>query len=101
MKKNQQKQKIKLIPFSKITERWMKDPEFKRGYDDLELEFKLICAIIESRMKKGMTQKQLAKKIGTKQSAIARFESGKSNPTLSTLKKMARGLDLVLTAREF
>lgn len=90
---------IKLIPFKKLEEKWMKDPEFRRGYYDLELEFKLISAIIESRMKKGMTQKQLAKKIGTKQSAVARFESGKSNPTLSTLKKIARELDLVLTAR--
>ena len=75
----------------------MKDPEFKKAYDDLELEFKLISAILDQRIRKGVTQKQLAERIGTKQSAIARFESGTSNPTLAFVKKLSEALDLKLT----
>src|SRR3989344_693775 len=75
----------------------MKDPEFKKAYDDLELEFKLISAILDQRIRKGVTQKQLAERIGTKQSAIARFESGTSNQTLAFVKKLSEALDLKLT----
>jgi ribosome-binding protein aMBF1 (putative translation factor) len=77
----------------------LKDPEYKKAYDSLELEFKLIEAIIEQRIKKGLTQKQLAEKIGTKQSAIARFESGTYNPTLSFLKKLAQALGVTITVK--
>jgi len=78
----------------------MRNPGFKRAYDDLELEFTLIHAILDQRVRKGITQKQLAEKVGTKQSAIARFESGNSNPTLAFVKKLSRALDLKLTVHE-
>jgi transcriptional regulator with XRE-family HTH domain len=67
-------------------------------YDSMELEYKLIDAVIEQRIKHGLTQKQLAKKIGTKQSAISRFERGGSNPSLAFLKKLASALGMKLTA---
>lgn len=89
-------QKIKLIPYSTLKRKWLKDPEFKKAYDDLELEFVLIEAILDQRTKKGLTQKKLAEKIGTKQSAIARFESGRANPTLSFIKKLSDALDVKL-----
>ena len=75
----------------------MKDPEFKKAYDDLELEFKLISAILDQRIRKGVTQKQLAEMVGTKQSAIARFETGQANPTLAFVQKLSEALDLKLT----
>ena len=92
--------KIKMImkPNSEVHADLMKRPEYKKAFDDLELEFKLIEAIIEQRINHGVTQKQLAEKIGTKQSAIARFESGSYNPTLSFLKKVAAALGMKLTA---
>lgn len=71
----------------------MKDPEFRKEYDALEPEFALIHSIIEKRLKKEMTQAQLAKKIGTKQSAVARLESGTSNPSMAFLSKVASALD--------
>jgi ribosome-binding protein aMBF1 (putative translation factor) len=71
----------------------LKDPKFKTEYDKLQPEFALIRAVIEARIKKGVTQKKLAKKMGTKQSVISRLESGKANPTLTFLKKLAIALD--------
>ena len=75
----------------------MKNPKFKKAYDDLELEFQLIDAIISARIKRGVTQAQLAKKAGTKQSAISRFESGSYNPSLQFVKKLSNALYLRLT----
>ena len=48
--------------------------------------------IFEKRLQKGLTQKELAQKIGTKQSAISRLESGKANPSLLFLQKIAKAL---------
>ena len=87
------------IPFSEVYNEWMKDPEFRKIQKENELEDKLFYAIIEARIKKGITQKALAEKMGTKQSAIARFESGNYNPSLSFLKKLANALGLTLTVR--
>ena len=69
-----------------------RDPKLKKGYDDLELEFSIISQILEKRLKKGLTQKQLAEKVGTKQSAIARLEGGNSNPSVAFLDKVAKAL---------
>ena len=75
----------------------LRKPGFKKAYDDLAVEYALISAIIDRRETKGMTQEKLAEKVGTKQSAIARFESGRSNPTLAFVKKLSEALDLKLT----
>ncbi len=74
----------------------LKDKELKKEYKKLNVEFILIEKIIEERIRKGLTQKDLAKAIGTKQSAISRFESGSSNPTLSFINKISNILNLKL-----
>lgn len=71
----------------------LKDPEFKAEYNRQEPEFAVIRAILKARMKKGLTQKELAEKIGTRQSAIARLESGNANPSIGFLQKVAEALD--------
>ena len=70
-----------------------KNPVFKAEYDALEPEYELIKQLIEARNEKQMTQKQLAEKIGTKQSNIARLESGNYNPSFQFLQKVAKALD--------
>lgn len=70
----------------------MQDPEWKKEYDALEVEFSIITQMLEKRLAKGMTQKQLAEKVGTKQSAIARLESGNSNPSVAFLEKISKAL---------
>ncbi|RJQ24974.1 MAG: XRE family transcriptional regulator [Peptococcaceae bacterium] len=71
----------------------MKDPAFKEAYDDLEPEYQIVRFIIERRTQKRMSQAELARKAGTRQSAIARLESGTYNPSLRFLKKVAKALD--------
>lgn len=74
----------------------LKNPEFVREYEALETEYRLLEAIIRRRLEKGMTQEALARRIGTKQAAIARLESGRANPTLGFLRKVAEALDAEL-----
>ena len=70
----------------------LKDPEFKKEFDALAPEYEIIEAIIDARMEQHITQKELAEKIGIKQSHISRLESGNYNPSLRFLKKVASGL---------
>jgi len=71
----------------------LKDKKIKQVYEELGPEFEIIKLLVKKRLETGLTQAELAKKIGTKQSAIARLESGKYNPTLSFLNKIARALN--------
>jgi len=83
----------KFESFTNFKKELLKNPKIKAEYNRLGPEYDIIEAIIRQRIKKGLTQKQLAKKIGTKQSALSRLESGNYNPSLSFLKKVATALD--------
>ena len=74
-------------------EELLSDSEVKKEYDALEDEFALIENLISARLAKKMTQKELGEKVGMKQAAIARLEGGESNPTYSTLTRIAKALD--------
>jgi transcriptional regulator with XRE-family HTH domain len=78
------------IPLKKVAKRWMKEPGFKEGYDALDDEFALASQLIEARARAGLTQAEVAEKMGTSQSTIARLESGTATPSLSTLKRFAQ-----------
>jgi DNA-binding XRE family transcriptional regulator len=67
----------------------LKDPEVKAEYDRLEPEFALASSLLQARIDKKMTQAELAEQAGISQVMIARLESGTSNPTFSTLRKVA------------
>jgi len=75
----------------------LKKPAVKRAYDNLESEYSLIETIIEKRINCGFTQKELAKKIGTKQPVISRLESGAYNPSVKFLHRVADALNENLT----
>lgn len=78
----------------------MRDPEFKKAWADLEPEFQVLKAMIKAREKTGISQAELARRVGTKQSVISRLERGAfSKATLETIKKMADALDLRLEIR--
>lgn len=85
--------------FSQLKKELLRDKETKAAYDALELEFAIAEAIIAKRIEKGLTQTQLAKKMGTKQSAISRLESGESNPSIHFLEKVAKALGLRLVVK--
>jgi ribosome-binding protein aMBF1 (putative translation factor) len=80
----------KIIPVKAAVEEWRKDPEFRAAYDALEEEFAIASQIIEARARAGLTQQQLAERMHTSQSAVARLESGRGKPSVSTLEKVAK-----------
>lgn len=92
MKIDGKKLRAEAVPFSKIHREAMKDPEFRREYEALEPEFALISAMIDARTKKGLTQAEIARRAGTTQSAIARFESGRTKPTLDFASRVLRAV---------
>ena len=77
-------------PVSKLKKRWMKEPGFKEGYDALGEEFALASMLIDARAKAKLSQEELAERMGTSQSTIARLESGAAKPSLSTLERFAK-----------
>jgi len=87
------------LSFEKFKKDSLKDPKIKTEYDRLQPEYALIDALIKSRIKNNLTQKQLANKIGTKQSVISRLEIGQANPTFSFLKRLAKALNSNLEIR--
>jgi DNA-binding XRE family transcriptional regulator len=84
--------KIKVYLFSDMLKEALKEPEFRKEWKAKEPERNLMRAILDARIKKGMTQAQIAKKAGTTQSAIARFEAGNTNPTLGFASRLSRAV---------
>ncbi|KKW22350.1 MAG: Helix-turn-helix domain protein [Parcubacteria group bacterium GW2011_GWA2_51_12] len=76
--------------------RLLKDKVIKKAYDELGPEFALVEMIIQKRLKQGLTQKQLAKKAGTRQPVISRLERGTYNPTVKFLHRIADALGVEL-----
>ena len=72
---------------------WMKDPAFREEYDKLEAEFQLLDDILAARNAAGLTQAQVAERMGTTQSSVARLEKGLASgslPSMSMLKRYAQ-----------
>ncbi|HUB49230.1 MAG TPA: helix-turn-helix transcriptional regulator [Acetobacteraceae bacterium] len=75
---------------------WMKDPEYRKEYDALDEEFALAAALIRARAEAGLTQEQLAERMGTKQEVVARWEGGKVLPSTRTLMRLAKATGTTL-----
>ncbi len=79
--------------YTTVKRKLLRDPAIKRAYEALGPEYALSEIIIRRRIERGMTQKELARKIGTTQSAVSRLESGRYNPTIDFLRVLAKALD--------
>lgn len=73
-----------------LHKKWVKDRDYRKAYEALEDEFALAGAMLEARERAGLTQEELAVRMETSQSAVARMESGRVLPSGSTLKRFAR-----------
>lgn len=71
----------------------MKDPEFRREYEKLETEFQIARQIIGARLKRKMSQEELAKKVNTGQAVISRLEGMNGKPSISLLERVAKALN--------
>ena len=70
----------------------LKNPKFKKEWEDSETEYQLACRLIEARLKRNLSQRDLAKKVHTSQAAISRIEAMHGNPSLDLLKRIAQAL---------
>jgi transcriptional regulator with XRE-family HTH domain len=78
---------------------WMKDRAYRKEYEALEEEFSLAAALIRARADAGLTQEQLAQRMGTKQEVVARWEGGKVLPSTRTLARLAKATGTTLQIR--
>ena len=83
------KKKFKATDFDDFLKEELKNPEFKRLFDEYGRQLEISYQILQLRKREKMSQAKLAKKIGTTQSNIARMESGKQNFTIDLLNKIA------------
>lgn len=74
----------------------MKDPVFRKEYEAIQPEMEVIRAIVDARILRNMTQKELAERTGIHQSDISKLENGTRNPSINLLKRLAEGMDMVL-----
>jgi transcriptional regulator with XRE-family HTH domain len=79
----------RLMPAEEAFAEWRKDPRYRDAYAALEEEFALAQALIGARAKAGLTQEQVAQRMGTTQAVIARLESGRVKPSTRTLERFA------------
>ena len=79
----------KLTNFKK---QWMKDPKVKKEYDEHKAEFEIAHALLKARLKEDMTQEEVAKKMGTTQSVVARMEGGEQLPSLRSILRYAEAI---------
>jgi DNA-binding XRE family transcriptional regulator len=79
-------------PWSESRAKLHDDPEVRAAYDALEPEYTLIRELIDLRIKRGLSQRELAKRAGMKQPTLARVESGKT-ASLRTLRRVADALN--------
>ena len=86
----------KFIPVEEAFAEWFKDPEFVKEYDALEEEFARAKMVIDARIHADLSQAELADRMGTSQSAIARLESGRFKPSTRTLEKLAAATGMKL-----
>ncbi len=75
---------------------WLKDPAYREEYEALEGEFAVAAALIRARAEAGLTQEQLAERMGTKQEVVARWEGGKVMPSTRTLARLAKATGTTL-----
>lgn len=80
----------KFIPVEEVFAELHKDPEYMAEYEALEEEFALIEALIDARMKADLTQEQVAERMQTSQSYVAKLEGGRINPSVNALRRYAK-----------
>jgi ribosome-binding protein aMBF1 (putative translation factor) len=81
---------------SELRQRWMADKEFQQAYEEADSDYRVVETLIRARERAGLTQADVAKRLHTTQSAIARLESARSAPRITTLRRYARATGSVL-----
>jgi len=89
------------ISMEELKRELLADEAVREEYDSLKPRYEVIAQMIRTRKELGMTQTDLAEKVGTKKSNISRFESGRCNPSLDFLVKVAQAMGKRLEVRMY
>ena len=81
-----------MTTLSTLKKSWLKAPNVKAAYEAQALEFAIARKLVSERLKAHLTQKEVAERMGTTQSAVARMESGQKLPTIKTIERYAHAL---------
>lgn len=82
--------------FKELLNEQLKNPEFKKEWEDIQPEMDVIRAMIDARIAQNLTQKELALRTGINQADISKLENGTRNPSLKMLKRLAEGMGMAL-----
>ncbi len=92
-----------MMTHDQLVAKILENPEARAEYDRLTPEFELLEAMLSARQAAGLSQEQVAQRMGTKASAVTRLEgalvNGKHSPSLTTLKRYARAVNHRLEVR--
>jgi DNA-binding XRE family transcriptional regulator len=96
MRRNTKQKSAAVKTHAELVKSWIADPDFKAEYDALAEEYQLLREMLVARKRAGLTQAEVAEKMGTKAPAIARLESShahlKHSPSLNTLRQYAKAV---------
>jgi DNA-binding XRE family transcriptional regulator len=87
------------VTYEEMLEEALQNSEFRKEWETRQPARELKSALVAARIKGELTQAEIAERAGTTQSAIARFESGRTNPTLAFMQRLAEALDSKLEVR--
>ena len=90
MNKHEKKTLRRPTNYELYRDKILKDPKARKLYDEYGKQLEIAYKILQLRKKQGMSQNELAKKVGTTQSNVARIEAGQQNFTMATLQKIAK-----------
>ena len=85
------------ITLERLRKNLLSDPGVKKAYDELEPEYQIAHQVIKARIKRKLSQEDLARKMGTGQAVISRLESMRVKPTVSFLEKLSRALNVPIS----
>ena len=74
---------------AKLKKKWMKDPKVNEAFEEMRPEFEVAHTLIAARVEAGLTQEEVAKRMGTTQSVVARLEGGHTLPSIKSLYRYA------------
>jgi transcriptional regulator with XRE-family HTH domain len=88
-----------MTKISTLHDQWLKTPGYQDAYAESHAEFELARQLIEARTQSGLSQEEIASRMGTSQSAVARLESGNSLPSMRTLSRYAKATNCEISIR--
>ncbi len=87
------------MTLAEMKKKWKRDPAFQKAYDSLKPEFDLARRMISARGRAGVSQAEVARRMKTTQSVVARLESGRGTPSLTSLTRYASAVGHRLDVR--